>query len=225
MEVFGLLKDYWPSLLAFGVFGVLHSVGAQEPFKKALARFTSLFFVEHFWRLAYCALSYIALYYGVDLLHWSSHFENDVWLVAYPEWLWRMLTVVHLGSIVLIYIAFFQSDYLEFLGLRQAWRGILMLFGSPVAQPPLALFGNDRLVVTGVYVWVRHPMMIGGLLFLLTSGPSLNNLVFIALYTTYMVIGGYYEEKRLVRVFGAEYRSYQARVGAFFPRLWHWRRR
>lgn len=118
-----------------------------------------------------------------------------------------------------MYVAFIQNDYLEFLGFKQAARGILALLSRPPKQPPLQLFGTHRLVVTGVYAWVRHPMMVGGLLFLLTSGPSFNNLVYAAMYTAYMVIGGYYEERRLVRIFGEGYVRYQARVGAFFPRL------
>lgn len=42
---------------AFGVFGLLHSIGAREPFKNALAGWTSAFFVEHFWRLLYSSSS------------------------------------------------------------------------------------------------------------------------------------------------------------------------
>jgi len=210
------LAAYWPSALAFGLFGLLHSVGAREGFKDTLAAWTGRFFVDHFWRLLYCGLSYVALYHGVGVLHWDRHPEHDVWLLAYPDWLWQLLTLAHLGSIALLYAAFLQSDYLEFLGLAQAWRGVRRLLGRPVA--PLALFGTHRLVTDGVYAWVRHPMMVGGLLFLLTSGPSLNNLVYAALYAAYMVIGGYYEERRLIRVFGEEYRRYQARVGAFVPR-------
>lgn len=219
MTPLNLLGDYWPSLISFALFGLLHSIGAQEPCKNALARWTSPFFVEHFWRILYCVLSYVALYYGVAALHWARNVENDVWLVPYPDWLWRIITVAHLGSIAWLYAAFLQSDYLEFLGLRQAWRGILALLGRPANVPPLELFGTHRLVVDGVYGWVRHPMMVAGLLFLLTSGPSLNNLIYTAMYAAYMVIGGYYEERRMIRVFGEDYRRYRRRVGAFFPRL------
>jgi methanethiol S-methyltransferase len=215
-----LLGDYWPSLAAFGVFGLLHSIGAREPFKNRLAQWTSPFFVEHFWRFLYCGLSYVALYYGVGALHWARHPENDIWLVVYPDWLWQVLTFLHLGSVALMYAAFLQSDYLEFLGLRQAGRGLLALLDGPARQPELELFGTHRLVVRGVYAWVRHPMMVGGLLFLLTSGPSLNNLIYTVTYTTYMVIGGYYEERRMARIFGDDYLRYQACVGIFFPRLW-----
>lgn len=218
MTLVGLAGEYWASLAAFGAFGLLHSIGAREPFKNALAHWTGPFFVEHFWRLLYCALSFAALYYGVAELHWAWHPGNDVWLIAYPDWLWQVMNVLHLGAIALMYAAFVQSDYLEFLGLKQAWRGILALAGR-AGEPPLDLFGTHRLVTTGVYAWVRHPLMVGGLLFLLTSGPSLNNLVYTLMYAAYMVIGGYYEERRLVRIFGEDYVRYQARVGAFFPRL------
>ena len=86
------------------------------------------------------------------------------------------------------------------------------MLGKPAERPPIPLFGTDRLVVRGIYGWVRHPMMAAGFLFLLTSGPSLNNLVYSAMYAAYMFIGGYYEERRLMRVFGEDYIRYQARV-------------
>ena len=63
-----LLEDYAAALLAFGLFAVLHSIGAHEPLKNALARWTSPFVVEHFWRVAYCGLSFAALYGGLSAL-------------------------------------------------------------------------------------------------------------------------------------------------------------
>jgi protein-S-isoprenylcysteine O-methyltransferase Ste14 len=219
LAALSILGGYWPSLTAFAIFGLLHSVGAQEPFKNALARWTGSFFVDYFWRLIYCGLSYGALYYGVAALHWARNAEYDTWVIVYPDWLWQLVVIAHLASIALIYIAFLQSDYLEFLGFKQAYRGLLAIFGRGGARPNLKLFGTHRLVVGGVYRWVRHPMLVGGLLFLLTSGPSLNNVVYTVMYTVYMVIGGYFEERRMVKVFGEDYRRYQRQVGAYFPRF------
>ena len=206
-------------MAAFAVFGLLHSIGAQEPFKNALARWTGSFFVDYFWRLVYCGLSYWALYYGIAALHWARNVEYDYWLIAYPDWLWRVVVVLHLGSVALLYTAFLQSDYPEFLGFKQAYRGLLVMFGGAGELANLKLFGTHRLVVSGTYRWVRHPMMVGGLLFMLTSGPSLNNVVYTAMYTAYMLIGGYFEERRMIRIFGEDYRRYQRQVGAYFPRL------
>jgi len=211
-----LAESYGPSLAAFGLFALLHSLGAREPCKRALARLTSPFFVDHFWRLLYCGLSFAALYGAVTALHWARNPEFDVWLARYPPWLWAIITVLHLGSVAVVYVAFLQSDYLEFLGLTQAWQGMLALAGRPA--PPKLLFGSQRLVTNGIYAWVRHPMLAGGLWFLLTSGPSLNNLVYTLMYTVYMLIGGHYEERRLIRIFGDEYVRYRERVGGYFPR-------
>lgn len=215
-----VIGDYGASIIAFAVFGLLHSIGAQEPFKQALARWTNSFFVDHFWRLVYCGLSYWALYYGVASLHWARNIEYDVWLVTYPDWLWQITIVLHLGSIALLYTAFLQSNYLEFLGLKQAYRGLLSILGRVPPRSDIKLFGTHRLEVKGVYGWVRHPMMVAGLLFLLTSGPSLNNIVYTAMYTAYMVIGGYFEERRMIKIFEDDYRRYQRQVGAFFPIFW-----
>ena len=221
MTVSSIIGDYGASIIAFAVFGLFHSIGAQEPFKQALARWTGSFFVDHFWRLVYCGLSYWALYYGVASLHWARNIEYDVWLVTYPDWLWQIIIVLHLGSIALLYIAFLQSNYLEFLGLKQTYRGLLGILGRVPSKSDIKLFGTHRLEVKGVYGWVRHPMMVAGLLFLLTSGPSLNNIVYTAMYTGYMVIGGYFEERRMIKIFEDEYRRYQRQVGAFFPLFWH----
>lgn len=212
-----LLADYFPATVAFAAFAVLHSVGAREPFKRWLAGVAGEFFVAHFWRAVYCALSIGALYWGISGLLWARLPGNDVWLVAYPRWAWSGITVLHLVSVALLYVAFIQSDYLEFLGFKQMWRGVLALAGPP--RPPLKLFGTDRLVTGGLYRWVRHPMLSAGLLFLLTSGPSLNNLMYTAMYAAYMVVGAWYEERRLVRVFGQTYLDYRREVGAFLPRF------
>ncbi len=217
-DILLILPQYWQSIAAFSAFALLHSLGAREPCKNALARLAGTFFVAHLWRLIYCALSFFALYYGISKLHWLHHPANDVWLFDYPEWLWQIVLVLHLGSVVLAYLAFIQSDYLEFLGFTQAWRGLRILLGRAPPRP-LALFGTQRLDVRGIYGWLRHPMLAAGFWFLATSGPSLNNIVYLLMYTAYMLIGGYYEEKRLVRIFGGQYLAYRREVGALFPKL------
>lgn len=219
MEHLLALGEYRESFGAFALFAALHSICAHEPFKNALARWTTPFFVEHFWRFIYCALSYAALYYWIAVLHWGQHPDSNIWLIDYPEPVWRVLVILHLFSIALAYVSFLQSDYLEFLGLTQMWRGLRRLLNPSADVPDLALFGTHRLEVKGVYGWIRHPMLVAGFLFLATSGPSRNNLVFLLMYTMYMLIGGYYEERRLVRIFGEQYLQYRLQAGAFTPRL------
>ncbi len=219
MQVLAILSDYWASFCAFALFGVLHSVCAQEPFKNALARWVSQFFVDHYWRFIYNVLSFAALYYWIAVLHWGQHPDDNVWLIDYPQPLWRALVILHLFSIALAYVSFIQSAYLEFLGFKQLWQGTCRLAGLKIATEDLDLFGTHWLEIKGVYGWVRHPMLLAGFLFLASSGPSQNNLVFLFMYTSYMLIGAYYEERRLIRIFGQQYVEYRRQVGAFFPRL------
>ncbi len=219
MQVLAIVSDYWASFCAFALFGVLHSVCAQEPFKNALARWVSQFFVDHYWRFIYNVLSFAALYYWIAVLHWGQHPDDNVWLIDYPQPLWRALVILHLFSIALAYVSFIQSAYLEFLGFKQLWQGTCRLAGLKIATEDLDLFGTHRLEIKGVYGWVRHPMLLAGFLFLASSGPSQNNLVFLFMYTSYMLIGAYYEERRLIRIFGQQYVEYRRQVGAFFPRL------
>jgi len=218
MNIVAIIADYRISITAFLLFGVLHSFCAQEAFKNWLARWAGRFFVEHFWRLIYCAISYVSLYQVISIFHWGQHPDANVWLINYPDWLWRVIVVLHLSSIALIYTAFLQSDYLEFWGVKQAWLGTEILRGKAPAGSGIVLFGTHRLVVDGLYCWIRHPMLIGGFLFLITSGPSRNNIMFLFMYTFYMVLGAYYEERRLIRIFGEEYRGYRRQVGAFIPK-------
>ena len=98
-----IVDDYGASIIAFALFGLLHSLGAHESFKNSLARWSSPFFVDYFWRIIYCALSYWALYYAVASLHWARNTEHDVWLIAYPDWLWQIIVIMHLISIIFIY--------------------------------------------------------------------------------------------------------------------------
>lgn len=217
MAVSAIIADYGPSAAAFALFGLFHSIGAQEPFKDWLGRRTSPFLVTHFWRLTYCVLSFWAVYYGVAALHWGWNPGSNLWLVVYPDWLWLAMVVLHLGAIAVTYVAFVQSDYPQFLGITQAWQGLRALAGFPTTQ--VDLFGTDRLVIGGIYGWVRHPMLSAGLLFLLTSGPSRNNLIFSAMYAAYMLVGGWYEERRMIRIFGDDYLAYRRRVGAYFPKV------
>jgi protein-S-isoprenylcysteine O-methyltransferase Ste14 len=94
-------------------------------------------------------------------------------------------------------------DHFELFGLRQA-------FGVR-AQPP-------RLRTPLLYSWVRHPLYFGTLL-AFWSAPTMSagHLLFSTLFTLYILIGARHEERDLVRMFGDEYRRYQAAVPMLIP--------
>jgi methanethiol S-methyltransferase len=75
-------------------------------------------------------------------------------------------------------------------------------------------------VVAGPYRWVRHPLYFS-VLVLIWTNPDLttDRLLFNLLWTGWMVVGTWLEERDLVREFGDTYRLYQRFVPMLLPRL------
>jgi protein-S-isoprenylcysteine O-methyltransferase Ste14 len=99
-------------------------------------------------------------------------------------------------------------------------------FGTYLALKSHAVFpetaGKSRLIESGVYSWVRHPMYLGTFLFCLGF-----SFVIVSLLSLGVLIGFFvfydkmatYEEKDLVSKLGQEYTLYQKRVPKWLPGL------
>ena len=85
--------------------------------------------------------------------------------------------------------------------------------------------GQPRLIDSGVYSWVRHPMYLGILMFCLgffLSSLSLLSLgVWIGFFILYDKMATY-EEKDLIRILGEKHIAYRKRVPKWFPRIRPW---
>jgi protein-S-isoprenylcysteine O-methyltransferase Ste14 len=97
-----------------------------------------------------------------------------------------------------------------------AWRGL----GTPAPFD-----APRRLVVSGLYRWVRNPMYLGMGLFMVGEAmlvPSIMRAMLMlvtilwAVVTLFIVL---YEEPTLRRLFGAEYENYCRHVHRWLPRL------
>jgi protein-S-isoprenylcysteine O-methyltransferase Ste14 len=92
--------------------------------------------------------------------------------------------------------------------------------GTPVPfNPP------TELVVTGLYLWMRNPMVTGVFLVLFGVGFLLHSLSIVLLWTpAYIVVHvielKLVEEPELERRFGESYSDYRDRVPMFIPRPW-----
>jgi len=95
---------------------------------------------------------------------------------------------------------------------------VLVGRGTPAPFDP-----PRKLVVKGPYRYVRNPMYIGAALALsgaalfYRSAPLFGYAVVFLLVAHVFVVS--YEEPTLVRLFGAEYEAYRARVGRWLVRL------
>lgn len=201
----------------FFMFGLFHSLTAHEWFKAKLARVTSEFFVVHFWRLPYCIISFWMLYYlFLPQVYAIGAYEM---IFDYPLWLWNVVALLRIAGLIIIYWAFIQFDYLEFWGFKQMWQGIKHLVNKTQWEP-IKTAGVDRLEVKGIYHFCRHPMLTGGFLLVLTLPPTKMTFVYSFYFFVYMLVGWYFEEKRLVANIGPQYLEYRKQVGAFLP---NWR--
>jgi protein-S-isoprenylcysteine O-methyltransferase Ste14 len=95
-----------------------------------------------------------------------------------------------------------------------------------VAKSHKAVFGEapvqPKLLDSGVYSWVRHPMYLGILLFCLAfffASPSLLSIGILVVFFIFYNKMAAYEEKSLTQILGEEYIAYQKRVPKWFPKL------
>lgn len=190
------------NLALLGLFGVQHSVMARAGFKRWWTRLVPAP-VE---RSTYVLLASLSLM----LLFWQWRpLPGTIWAVEHPAGRPLLWGLFGLGW-ALVAISTLLIDYFALVGLRQIWN-----YGR-ASEPKATLF-----LTPSLYRLVRHPMMLGFLVaFWATPRMSSAHLLFAIGMTVYILIGVRFEERDLLRVFGATYRAYQGRVPMLIPRLW-----
>jgi protein-S-isoprenylcysteine O-methyltransferase Ste14 len=95
-------------------------------------------------------------------------------------------------------------------------------FGTPA---PIA--APERLVVGGVYRYVRNPMYVAVLAAIVGQALLLGQLALLLYAAAIWLIAAafvrWYEEPTLTRRFGADYEAYRRAVPAWWPRLRPWK--
>lgn len=105
-------------------------------------------------------------------------------------------------SVLLLIVAVLQTDTLSFVGLRQVFSDEK----------------KGKLVTSGLYRFVRHPLYTFGLLILwLSPSMTINSLIVYILLTIYILLGAYFEERKLLREFGQAYADYKLSTPMLIP--------
>jgi len=91
--------------------------------------------------------------------------------------------------------------------------------GSPVPLNP-----PKKLVITGLYSWIRNPMLLGWFIMLFGVGIVLSSFSLIIIFTPlFIMINILYlktiEEKEMEKKFGEQYLRYKESVPMFIPRF------
>lgn len=183
-------------------WGVAHSILASHSAKNAAARLFGQIATNRLYRFSYNLFS-IASFFPVLVLLLRL---PDQPLYSIPP-LWSYLTTVVQGLAAIALIAgVMQTGPWEFIGLQQ-----LLSTGQPEAS---------QLTTDGLYGYVRHPLYTAGLVFIwLTPQMSINRLALWIIMSLYLVIGAYFEERKLLNEFGQPYADYKAKTPMLIPRF------
>ena len=93
---------------------------------------------------------------------------------------------------------------------------------GPLFSPQLGIQEGHRLVTTGPYGVVRHPIYLGLVDFIIGSALYLNDVALMAaafLFVIYFAAQIRIEERLFATHFGRDWLEYQARTPALFPRV------
>jgi protein-S-isoprenylcysteine O-methyltransferase Ste14 len=186
-------------IFAILLWGIVHSVTASLGFKELLRRALGAGFMK-FYRLLYNIFSVISF---VPILYLAAVLPTRTLYQASTPWNYLMLAGQGLSAFLLL-VAVLQTDTLSFVGLRQMFE----------EEKP------SRLVTRGFYRYMRHPLYTFGLLFLwLSPSVTISSFVLYISLTVYILVGAYFEERKLLREFGQDYVAYRSVTPMIIPGL------
>ena len=186
--------EVWPPALVdvvlFSAFSLHHSLFARTRVKQWLTRRMppALERSVYVWIASLLFIATCALWQPVPGLFWHVN-----------GWTARVFTTLQIvGGIASVQMAP-RLDIWQLSGIRQVFAG--------------PRFGQPEFVDRGLYGWVRHPIYTAWMLFVWLP-PEMNatRFVFAAVSTFYLALAVPFEERDLVRMFGADYEGYQRRV-------------
>jgi protein-S-isoprenylcysteine O-methyltransferase Ste14 len=192
-------------IILFALYGFIHTVLASEKvkilFRKLFGKFIALY------RLGYNVFAVIGLYFIWDLAPQPS---LQIYQLQPP--LDYLVLIPQLLSLAGMIWCFKYISFKEFVGLNQFDRYLK----NEISDNDLD--EKYTLRIEGPYKYSRHPIYFFSIIFLMFRAEmNLSYLTMFLSFTAYFYIGSYYEEKKLVRLFGDVYKDYQKKVPRIFP--------
>ena len=123
----------------------------------------------------------------------------------------RIGQVILLGiAVLLFFLGGRHYDARQFLGIKQIKEG----------TSNKVLTDTGDLDTSGVLRMTRHPWYLATMLFIWARQMDVSAIIVNVVLTSYLIVGTYLEEKKLVREFGEKYLTYQKRVSMLIPYKW-----
>lgn len=185
--------------LLLGAFAVQHTIMARPAFKLWITQYVPKAVERSIFVFAASAILLVT--------YWQWRPMPDViWQVDNPAVAALLAAGAWLGFAIVLLSSFLISHF-DLFGLRQVW---LYLVDKAYTNPTFRL--------TGLYKYVRHPLMLGFLI-AFWSAPVMTagHLLFSVLVTGYIFVGIQFEERDLERMHGDVYRQYRDSVPMIVP--------
>jgi protein-S-isoprenylcysteine O-methyltransferase Ste14 len=133
--------------------------------------------------------------------------------------------IVWAGDSFVLRVSTFLSEEVP-LYIRLVLLGIAMLCAVYLARAGHAVVSHhgrpERMVSTGAFRYVRHPLYLGSILFylgLIVSTASLFSFaLLVGIFLFYNRLASY-EEEWLFEEYGEDYRAYKKRTGKWVPKI------
>lgn len=188
-------------ILSVLIWAVVHtllaSLGVKEWFRNLSNGNRAMSYYRFGYNL-FSGLSFLPILWLLSILP-----DKIIYRISAP-WLYLFLAGQGFAALLLL-IGLLQTDVLAFVGVRQLFKG---------EERP------SKLVTNGLYRYVRHPLYSAGLLFIwLAPVMSMNSLILFTSLTIYILVGVFFEERKLSREFGQEYVDYRAVTPMLIPGL------
>lgn len=199
-----LVVDVLTILFLFAIFGYTHSLLASVKvktwFKKMFGDLIA------FYRLLYNFLALFSLYLIYELSP-----KPHIIIYDLPNPYDLIILIPQFLSLVGVIWAFNYICFREFLGLNQIKRFLEKRYTTELDE-------EFTLRIKGPYRFSRHPVYFFSITFLMFRPVmDLFYLTFFICIVVYFYIGSYFEEKKLVKLFGEVYEKYKKEVPGIFP--------
>jgi protein-S-isoprenylcysteine O-methyltransferase Ste14 len=197
-----LTTQLWLLLAAWLAYFALHSALASLAAKRWVARRHPDWMPAY--RLFFNAMAGLGVLPPLALmLAWRG---EPLWQWSGP-WYWVSLAI---SALALAGFAWSLRYYdgQEFLGLRQLRGGVR------------SVEDQERLHISPLHRYVRHPWYFLGLLLIWTRDMDPAFLLSALAMTGYFVLGSLLEERKLMTYHGAAYLEYRRRVPGLLPLPW-----
>ncbi len=192
-------------IFLFALFGFVHSVLASEKVKVFVHKNFGKGIA--FYRIGFNIFSVITLY-----LIWDLAPHPSLQIYTLPQPYDYIVLIPQALALVGVVWCFKYISFREFAGLSQIDRYLRRQYSENELDEIYTLR------IEGPYKYVRHPIYFFSIMFLLFRAEM--NLFYLTMFTSftaYFYIATFYEEKKLVRMFGIIYTDYQRKVPRIFP--------